>query len=63
MLRRHEKRDENDLSDADWSVYLELRRKADAIRRPHLVINTATDTGSLLRRLIERLRSEEDAAD
>ena len=59
MLRRREKRDEDDLSDADWSVYLQLRRKADAIRRPHLVLNTATDTDTLVRRLIERLRSED----
>lgn len=60
MLRRHEKRDENDLSDADWSVYLQLRRKADAIRRPHLVVNTATDTDTVVHRLLARLRSEED---
>ena len=59
MLRRREKRDENDLSDADWSVYLQLRRKADAIRRPHLVLNTATDTDTLVRRLLDRLRSED----
>jgi len=60
MLRRHEKLDENDLSDADWSVYLQLRRKADAIRRPHLVVNTATDTQTVVRRLLERLTSEDD---
>ncbi len=60
MLRRHEKRDENDLSDADWSVYLQLRRKADPIRRPHLVVNTATDTDTVVRRLLDRLRSAED---
>ncbi len=60
MLRRRERLDENDLSDADWSVYLQLRRKADVIRRPHLVVNTATDTQTVVRRLIERLKSEED---
>src|SRR5258708_8328579 len=60
MLRRREKRDEDDLSDADWFVYLGLRRKADAIRRPHLVVNTATDTQTVVRRLLERLKSEAD---
>ena len=57
MLRRRERRDEDDLSDADWSVYLQLRRKADAIRRPHLVLNTATDTDTVVRRLLDRLKS------
>ncbi len=61
LLRRSERRDEDDLSDADWFVYLELRRKAEAIRRRHLVINTATDTETLLRRLVDRLRDEEAA--
>ena len=60
MLRRRERRDEDDLSDADWSVYLQLRRKADPIRRPHLVVNTATDTDTVVRRLLERLRSDAD---
>ena len=60
LLRRREKLDENDLSDADWSVYLQLRRKADAICRPHLVVNTATDTDTVVRRLLERLESDED---
>jgi predicted kinase len=60
MLRRRQRRDEGDVSDADWPVYLQLRRKAEAIRRPHLVINTATDTETLVRRLIARLSSDQD---
>lgn len=63
MLRRRERRDEDDLSDADWLVYLDLRRKAEAIRRPHLVVNTATDGETLLRRLFDRLASDDFAAD
>lgn len=60
LLRRKEKRDDDDLSDADWLVYLELRRKAEAIRRPHMVVNTGTDVETLLRRLVARLGDHED---
>ena len=55
MLRRRDARDEDDLSDADWPVYLEMRRRAEPIRRPHVVVNTAAGTDTLLARLIERL--------
>jgi len=54
MLRRHEALDEEDASDADWSVYLELRRRADPIRLPHVVLNTSADTSTIVRRLLER---------
>jgi len=55
MLRRGYARDEDDLSDADWPIYLEMRRRAEPIRRPHTVINTAAGTQTLLERLIKRL--------
>ena len=55
LLRRHTARDEFDLSDADWSVYLELRRRAEPIRRPHMVINTSTSFETLYERLIQRI--------
>jgi predicted kinase len=61
MLRRREALDEEDASDADWNVYLELRRRADPIRRPHLVLNTATDTSTVVRRLLERAVATERA--
>jgi predicted kinase len=61
LLRRQEKHDEDDLSDADWLIYLELRRKADPICRPHVVINTAADTGTVLRRILDRVQAEETA--
>lgn len=63
LLRRREAPDEDDLSDADWLVYLDLRRKAEPIRRPHLVLNTATDFDSLLRSVLSRVRNGDDAAD
>ena len=60
MLRRQERRDDDDVSDADWLVYLDMRRKAEPIRRPHIVVNTATDHETLVRHLINRLRNEAD---
>ena len=57
MLRRRQMPDDDDLSDADWTVYLDLRRKAEPIRRPHLVVNTATDLGTTLERLIEQINA------
>lgn len=54
LLRRHSVRDDDDASDADWSVYLDLRRKAEWIRRPHVVINTAASHDAILKLLIER---------
>jgi predicted kinase len=59
LLRRHEARDEYDLSDADWSVYLDLRRRAEPIRRPHLVINTSTSFETLYARLVSRLDDDD----
>ena len=61
MLRRRAAVDEEDASDADWAVYLELRRRADPIRRPHVVLNTSTDTSSLVRRLLARAVANDPA--
>jgi predicted kinase len=55
LLRRRDAPDVDDLSDADWPVYLDLRRRAEPIRRPHLVVNTVTDFETLYARLLERL--------
>jgi predicted kinase len=57
LLRRRERLDDDDASDADWSVYLEMQHRADPIRRTHTLINTATDFSSVARRLIERVLS------
>jgi hypothetical protein len=61
MLRRRDGDDAEDLSDADWGVYLDLRRKAEAIRRPHVVVNTSADISTLINVLVERIRTQEDA--
>jgi predicted kinase len=59
MLRRHQRADQDDVSDADWFVYLQMRRKAEPIRRPHTVINTAAGYGGLFDRLVAQLRAED----
>ena len=56
LLRRQLREDAHDLSDADWPVFLELRRKAEPIRRAHLVLNTAADYETVLQRLLDTLR-------
>jgi predicted kinase len=63
LLRRHQARDEDDISDADWLVYLDLRRKAEPIRRPHVVLNTATDFDTLLQHVLSRVGGADDDAD
>jgi len=39
-------------------VYLDLRRRAEPIRRPHIVVNTAADTQTLLRSVLARITRE-----
>jgi len=56
MLRRQQRVDEDDVSDADWFVYLEMRRRAEPIRRPHVVINTAVGYEGLFERVLAGLR-------
>jgi predicted kinase len=55
MLRRGLRLDDDDASDADWMVYLELRRKAEPIRRPHTVLNTATVFETAFDRIVAEL--------
>jgi predicted kinase len=56
MLRRRLRLDDEDVSDADWMVYLEMRRRAEPIRRPHMVINTAAAFETVFERLVAELR-------
>jgi predicted kinase len=60
MLRRAERLDPADLSDADWSVYMDLRRRVDPIRREHVVVNTAADSETLVARLLATLGSSDE---
>lgn len=52
MLRRRDAPDEDDYSDADWAVYLQLSGRVEPVRRPHLAVNTTTDLSALVRRIV-----------
>lgn len=60
MLRRRDGDDVDDASDADWRVYLDLRHKAEPIRRPHLIVNTAADIESIVRVVVARFAKEDE---
>lgn len=54
MLRRHAAREQDDLSDADFGIYLLLQHKAEPIRRPHLLVNTAADLEPIVERIVRQ---------
>jgi len=60
LLRRRDVHDEDDLSDADWRVFLDMRRNVEPIRRAHVVVNTATDFETLFQRLSSRAGGADD---
>jgi len=39
-------------SDADWAVYQKMKSGMERIRRPHYVVDTATDTGPFIMQLV-----------
>jgi len=55
LRHRAEGRDPDDQSDADWPVYLRMRRDTEPVPRPHLIVNTAAGTGPVIRLLQRRL--------
>jgi predicted kinase len=48
--------DPTDQSDADWGIYLRMRRDTELVPRPHIVVNTAANPGPVIRLLQHRLR-------
>jgi predicted kinase len=60
LLRRHDARDDDDLSDADWHVFQNMRRNVEPVRRAHVVMNTATDFETLLQGVLNRVRDVGD---
>jgi len=57
LRQRAERRDPDDQSDADLPIYLRMRRDVEPVPRPHVVVNTATAPGPVVR-LLERQLSE-----
>jgi predicted kinase len=56
LEQRMTARTPGDVSDADWAVYLRLRKDAQPIGRPHIIANTVVGAGPvirLIRRIIE----------
>jgi len=49
LERRMRSPSPGDLSDADWSIYLRLRKDADPIERPHIIVNTQVGFGPIVR--------------
>jgi predicted kinase len=63
LRHRAESRDPDDQSDADWPVYLRLRRENEPIPRPHIVVNTEAGPGPVVRLLQRRLSRSSEAVD
>jgi predicted kinase len=60
LLRRRDAGDDDDLSDADWHVFQNMRRNVEPVRRAHVVMNTATDFETLLQGVLNRERAVAD---
>ena len=59
---RQRRSDPDELSDADWKVYLHLRREAEPVRRPHLVVNTCTSPRPAMQAVRRLVRAMSDVA-
>lgn len=55
LRHRAEGCDPDDQSDADLPVYLRMRRGLEPVPRPHIVVNTSTAPGPVIRLLKHRL--------
>jgi predicted kinase len=52
LENRLRQREADDLSDANWAIYLQLRKRVDAITRPHLVVDTQGDMDKAIRKIV-----------
>ena len=55
LRHRAEGRDPDDQSDADLPVYLRMRHGLEPVPRPHVVVNTASSPGPVIRLLQRQL--------
>ncbi|MCC7372551.1 MAG: ATP-binding protein [Chloroflexi bacterium] len=55
LRQRIEAPSPTDQSDADWPIYLRLRRDAEPVLRPHVVVNTTVSPAPVLRLLRRQL--------
>lgn len=55
LRQRAEGVDPQDQSDATWQVYQRMRRDAEPVPRPHIMVNTAVDPAPVIRLLRREL--------
>jgi predicted kinase len=55
LRHRADGRDPEDQSDADLTIYLRMRRDVEPVPRPHVMVNTATSPGPVVRLLQRQL--------
>jgi len=55
LQHRAEGGDPQDQSDADWAIYLRMRRDTEPVPRPHIIVNTEVSPGPVIRLLEHRL--------
>jgi predicted kinase len=61
LQQRAEGHDPDDQSDADLAVYQRMRRDTEPVPRPHIIVNTATGPGPVIRLLERRLAEPPEA--
>ena len=54
--------DPDDQSDADWGIYLRMRRDTERVPQPHIVANTEVDPGTVIRLLQQRLAASGESS-
>ncbi len=57
LLRREEKADPEDKSDANWEVYQRMRLNVDRIRRNHFAVDTSRDITPVIDKIIRAIRN------
>lgn len=63
LEQRQQEAQREDHSEAGYEVYQRMRRRVDAIRRPHLRVNTAADTEPAIQRLMREIDAVAEDAD
>jgi predicted kinase len=58
LKRRAEAQEPDERSDADWFVYLRLRKTMEPITEPHILVNTTVSTRPVLQRICEILSTD-----
>lgn len=60
LEQRNRRTSRSDSSDADWRVYLRMRRSVEPVRRPHFIIDTSRDIMPVVERLTREVEDRLD---